>query len=258
MGRGPNIFPVKSRPDFWSPEWLLEWRAGHPDTPIQAQYELWAGEWGTSVSSIKAEIRIWKKTIEGFSQQLAAIDPGSLVPQRASGHTLDDFTPGWMERFCAEYRSRSSVGFHHRKNAADAAGLAWETIRAKLNTKNANYDHVFAGLCEEIESETTEDARSGIKTALEIARDQDDARTLGKLSLDVLERREPGTWARNQKVTVEGTVFHAPANVRQAALGQAAQVSRGVVAVPNPALPEHVDPVSVEIIEAEYVIGGRG
>ena len=254
MGRGPNTFPVKSRPDFWNPAWLLEWRAAHPDTPISAQYELWATEWGTTVSSIRAEIRIWKRTVEGFSEQLVAIDPGSHVPQRANGNALDDFTPGWMERFCAEYRSRSSVGFHHRKNASDAAGLAWETIRAKLNPKNANYDPVFAAMCEEIESETTEDARSGIKTALELAKDQDDARTLGKLSLDVLERREPATWARNQKVTVEGTIFHAPASVRQAALGQAAQVSRAVVAVQNPALPEHGEPLAVEIIEAEYVV----
>ncbi len=253
--RSPNKAATpKARPASWSPQWLLAWRREHPDTPMSAQYSLWASQWGTTRDSIQAEIRIWKRTIPNFREDLLAIDPGSSRPAKADGHHLDDFSPGWMERFCSFYRTGSGVTAHHRKKSADAANLSWETIRKKLDPKSAEFDQAFADMVEQIEAETTEDARAGVKTALEMALDQDDARTLGKLSLDVLERRAPG-WERNQKLKVEGTIFHAPAAVRERALAGAVSVSRQVVAVSNPALPEHVEPAAVEIIEAEYVVG---
>ena len=248
--RSPNVSPRKQRPPYWSAEWFLKWRRENATTPITAQYQIWSMEWGTSPASIAAEIRIWKNTIAGFRAKLGEIDGRATDPDKANGHTLDDFTPGWRERFCSYYRTGAGVTAHHRKRSADAAGLSWETIRKKLYPKGSDYDPAFAALVEEIEAETTEDSRAGIKTALEIARDTEDARTLGKLSLDVLERREPNTWARNQKVTVEGTIFHAPAAVRQAALGEAVEVSR------RGALPAHVE--GVEIVEAEYVLERAG
>lgn len=247
--RGSKKTSGKRRPEFWSPDWYLAWRRGNPGVPILAQYRIWAEQWNTSVDSIKAELRIWKVTEPGFAEKLAGIAPGAVFPEKSHGST-DDHVGNWRQRFCGFYRVH-----HNRKQAAEEAGVPWETIRKKLDKRpgNAVFDEEFWNLVKEIEAETLEDARAGLKTAFALARDQEDPRTLGKLSIDVLERREPDEWARNQRVQVGGTIFHAPLGERQSALSEALSVSRrAVVSVEAVrALPAH--PQAAEVIDVELL-----
>lgn len=239
----------KSFPEGWGPEWLLAWRTEHPNVPMYAQYVLWASQWGTTRDGITAQIRIWKRTVDGFREALAAIDPHSSVAP-GPAHVLDDTDGAWRERFCGFYRIH-----HNRKRASEEAGLPWETVRKRLwsDPKNPEFDGVFYELCREIEAETAELARAGVKTAIELAAEEGDAKTLGKLSLDVLERREPRDWGRNQNVFIEAHVLHAPLPQRQAALGRALEVSRVVVDQQAAAL--RAEPEGVEIVDAVFVEG---
>lgn len=237
----------KHYPEGWGPDWFLEWRAAHLEIPIHAQYTLWANQWGTTRDAITAELRIWKKTEPGFRDKLLALDPRSSH-DLGPALVIDDTDGAWRERFCSFYRIH-----HNRKKAAEEAGLPWETIRKRLwqHPNNPEYDDLIWEMCREIEAETAELARAGVKTAIEIAAEEGDARTLGKLSLDVLERREPRDWGRNQNIFVEATVLHAPLQQRQAALGRALQVSRVVVEQEAAALRAEAE--GIEIVDAEVV-----
>lgn len=232
---------TQRRPKDWSPQWFLAYLVQHPEEPLTALYKKWAQEWGARQDLIARDVREWKRDVPGFDEAVKALRPAA----RTGGPKREETDPDWRQRFCDCYRVT-----HNRKKAAEQAGLEWANIRAAFQPNSPKFDSVLYELAKEIEDETRELARGGIKTALELAEEMGDARTLGKLSLDVLERREPQDWSRHQVIQQQGTIFHIPLEGRRDAVQRALVTSSQVV----PALP--APPQTLEIVEGELVKEG--
>lgn len=249
MSKGPKD---RHRPGWWSPEGFLKWRSENLDAPLEAQYQRWADEWGTTRWSIKCEIRRWKGRIEGFRVRLREIDPASSV---AKGLSLQDREG--LETWQIDYLEALNEAEGDRRLACDIAGLSWETIRKKLSPVSADYDRALHEAVGRYDAELAERARAGVRDTLEMAYEQEDAKTLGRMSLEILERRDPANWSRHQVVGHHGVIQHEITDARMRAIKMAGEVSRGALGHhEQPALPagsDTVDAVYVVLKEREHV-----
>lgn len=227
------------RPNGWGPQWFLAFLVQHPGEQLRDIYAGWAQEWGARQDLIVRDVRAWKQSEPGFEAALNALKGRT----RAGAPKRDETDPEWRERFLDAYRRT-----HNRKRAAEEVGLEWGYIRRLFQPSSPVYDAMLVEAAKEIEDETRELARGGIKSALEIAEEMGDARTLGKLSLDVLERRAPEEWSRHQVIQQAGTIFHVSIEGRRDALQRALVTSQNAVAA-LPAAPNAIPAV----IEGELV-----
>lgn len=236
------------KPSTWTPEWFLAWLMANPDAPLQETYKKWAQEWGIRQDYILQDIKTWRRTVPGFKDAMQTVKPVS----RCGGLSMDDTDPLWRERFCEIYRVN-----HNRRKTCEEMGLNFATLRTRISPSHARYDVEFHRMLQDVEAETVEAAREGVKTGLEVlleaaaAGDIRAADSVVKQGVNVLERREPQDWSRHQVNHVQGTILHASVDARRVALAGALTVSRQIVEASQPALPPA--PLVVDVVEGELV-----
>lgn len=252
--------PVKRRPQGWGPAWFLAQVVAQPDVGQQELYRRWAQEWGVRVEHLVAEIRGWRRSVPGFKDALETLRPAAKTGRAGASET----EPTWQERFVELYRVT-----HNRRKTWEAmggdewaanGGLAWSGLRKLWAPASNSYDQHFSDMLADADAEIIEMARGGVRSGMEVlqeaveAGDVRAADSLVKQGVNILERREPRDWSRQQVNVHQGTIFHAPAEARRQALAGALAASRQVIeTTQQAALPAAPEPIALDVVEAELV-----
>lgn len=246
--------PRDLRPEGWSPEWVLAWLMEHPGVLIRDAITQWAeASCGIAFRDrIYQDYSRFRLQSETFRAALLEIRPNTEA-RRAS---TEDLVGDWKGRFLAAYRES-----HNRKTAAERAGASLLVVKRALWKNRPEFDQEFYDAVQEIEAETVELARSGIRSSMVVlseATELGDAKAadaLARHSRGILEVREPDQWARQQVTNVKGTVAHLHIDARQRVLANLGAVNRVIEGVVVEALPPApAEGITIEVPVAQEAV----
>lgn len=244
---------AQPRPDFWSAEWVLDQKRRSPNSTPREICKKVIEEMGhdqVTIHSLLGDIGAWKKNNAAFREAFEALCPLDYTPGKG-GQRVED-RPGmadWKMKFAEAFDRLGG----DKRAAADEVGVKLTTVAAMLRPGSPTFDKELYDACQIVYEKRINRAELGIDKAMQLAEEQEDARTLGWLSVTVLERLEKQLWGKSQVIEHRGTV---EVNHRvERALGEAASVSRGMFG-PQPvaALPagEVVEGVVIEVKEGVH------
>jgi hypothetical protein len=224
---------AQPRPDFWSAEWVLDQKRRSPNSTPREICKRVIEEMGhdqVTIHALLGDIGGWKRHSPEFKAAFEALSPLDYVPGKG-GQRVED-RPGmkdWKMRFAEAFDRLGG----DKRAAADEVGVHLSTVAAMLRPGNPAFDQELYDACQIVYEKRINRAELGIDKAMQLAEEQEDARTLGWLGLSVLERLEKQLWGKSQVIEHRGTV---EVNHRvERALGEAVSVSRGMFG-PQPAV----------------------
>lgn len=256
-GRGR---PKSPRPAGWSKEFVLEWLEYHPGANIMPFLERISSDVdGCVAGTLYMEIARWKKRDPDFREKYKTLMAGRhpIANNNFGEANLLEARPGM-----ADWKFVAAMAYLRNKSkpmAAQQAGISASHLRNKLNPKDPDYDEELAKLFEEVEQILLWSKEADIEWAIEEAKAQGDARTVGQVALAVLERLDKSKWSKREEQhhVHSGTVVHqhvVEERQRQAMEAAATTSKRLFGPREEPAaLPAHEEPEELEVTDAEYV-----
>lgn len=255
-GRGR---PKAPRPAGWGKEFVLEWLEYHPGANIQPFLgRISADVEGCVAGTLYTEIARWKKQDPDFREKYRALMEGRHPAANndwAAEANLLETRPGM-----ADWKLVAAFAYLRHKSraiAANHAGISVSHLRNKLTKGGVDEDEELIRLFDEVEQILLWTKEADVEWAIEEAKAQADARTVGQIALAVLERLDKGKWSKREEQhhVHSGTVVHqhvVEERQRQAMAAAATTSKRLFGPREGPAaLPAHEE--GEEIVEAEYV-----
>ena len=191
----------RRRPDGWSPEGALEWLKGHSGASLAELCRAFETE-ECRAHALAYDVHVWRGTDADFRSAFDAACP-SRNPGAGDALEAEPGLESWKVRWAEAY-----LATRDKIEASRMVGLSWAFVRPYLAERNARFDPHFKALVDQAESFFVASWESDLEHATRIARDTADARTLGFLSLQKLERTSREKWGRNETIRHEGAVEH--------------------------------------------------
>lgn len=242
----------RKRPAGWNSEAALAWVRGHAGATLSELCRAFETA-DCRGHALAYDVHVWRGTDAAFR---AAFDEACPARHSGGGQALET-EPGmedWKVRWAEAYlETRDKI------EASRLVGLSWAYVATYLTARQPRFDPSFKALVDQVESFFVASTESDLELATRIARDTADARTLGFLSLQKLERLFREKWGRNETVTHQGQVEHRHVVELRDAGRQVEQRSRFLfgssrAAIAAPPLSVDLAPVAeVVTVEAEVV-----
>lgn len=153
--------------------------------------------------------------------------PAFSPPDLRRGYDEEE-TQQKLEKFLAGVRKGKS-----RAKICRELGLHYGSVLRWLDPRQQAYKPDFWEKYEQARSEYLDDLEGMVAEGIELALEQQDAATVVRSAMAVLERLRKSEWSRQELRVMSGTVTHQHVHqlqsVRQEAVLQAAEVSRALL-----------------------------
>jgi hypothetical protein len=192
--------PRSARPEGWGKEYILWWLQSGREGGLSAHCAELAAGVGLHPQTLYQEVCDWKRTDPEFAAEYLVLD---AMRSKAIVSLRDRLNPDWRERWGEAFLEHRS-----KEKASRAIGTTWTNLWSYQHQGHANFDADFARVVTEATQMLLARHEEKLQTALDMAEEQEDAKTMINGHLAVLERLDKKTWSRSEERQMAGRVEH--------------------------------------------------
>lgn len=221
MGAGAYSRPVPGMPEEFSPAWVIDqmekrkrfYLKGFLDEITRQAYPEDPKEQDRLSKQLRARIAWWGRSMPEFARRWEILKEES----RLGGSLTDTFPvdePESLEPWMRDYARCYIKLLNHNKAATRLRAMhgdkvpLYSTIMAMMYPSSPKFVPAFGELMDKCEQWLRGTLEGNVFEALEMAREQNDAKTLASMSLEALSRLDRTKWGKHTQVAVSGTIDH--------------------------------------------------